>query len=186
VIFNAPNTKKNRIAALIAIGLGLGVGFFIAVSAGKDDAPEEGQTSTADAAGIVAEPTPATPTPPAHLQFPASKVGEVDFESYSQDLARFVGLEIGESRLSATDKIRLYFIPEDGRIIRTTSSSFELPDGGVLILGAAGLGDDSVKAEEVMAIFEGPEGAQTLAAYGMKIKCYRGSNTTEWQTELCP
>lgn len=127
--------------------------------------------------------TPAIPQTP---QLPAATVGDIDFESYSQDLAKWVGLEVGETRLSATDKIRLYFIPDDGRIIRTTSASFELPDGGVMILGASGIPDDSVKAEEIMAIFEGSAGSQTLAAYGMKIKCYRGENTTEWQTELCP
>ncbi|WP_427450710.1 hypothetical protein [Litorimonas sp. WD9-15] len=131
---------------------------------------------------------PATPPSPT---LPESNLEDVDFSAYSTDLARFVGFELGETRLETIDKIRLYYAPETGStIITTASQTYERDDGSVFLFSRTGLPDDSVQAEEVYAIFSGPGGAdkfnQTLAAYGMRIKCYRGENTTEWQTDLCP
>jgi len=44
MIFDAPNTPRNRIAAIIAIVAGLGVGFYMSVS-DKDDKAESAQAS---------------------------------------------------------------------------------------------------------------------------------------------
>ena len=127
-------------------------------------------------------PTPSAPTAPKSLI-----LEDIDFNSYSQDLAKFTGLKKGQSRGEAVDNVRLYFAPEQGNtIISTTQSMFERDDGAVLIFGASGLPDDSVKAEEIYLIVSGEKGAQTLAAFGSRIKCHRGKNTTEWTTELCP
>ncbi len=131
------------------------------------------------------------PTPPATRNLPAGSIEDIDFNDYSQDLARAFDLKMGESRLDSIDKIRLYFAPtKGGHIVNTTSSTFERDDGSVMIFASSGLQDDSVKAEEVYVVFSGTGGAdkfnQSLAAYGMRIKCYRGENTTEWQTNLCP
>jgi len=181
---NVPNTPRNRIAALIAIVLGLGVGFYIAVSGGKDDTPpaDETYTTSTPTANSTSTPPPSAPMPPKSL-----KLEDIDYNSYSKDLAKFTGLKEGQSRGEAVDNVRLYFAPEDGSvIIQTSQSSFDLPDGSVLLFSAAGLPDDSVKAEEIYLILSGPKEAQTLAAYGARIKCHRGANTTEWQRELCP
>lgn len=126
-----------------------------------------------------------TPPPP---PIPKSlTLEDIDFTTYSKDLAKWTGLKEGQSRGEAVDNVRLYFAPEDGStMIKTTQSKFERDDGAVLIFGASGLPDDSVKAEEIYLIVSGEKGAQTLAAYGSRIKCHRGENTTEWQTALCP
>ena len=131
--------------------------------------------------GDAISPVP-TPTPPKSLT-----LEDIDFNSYSKDLAKFTGLKEGQSRGEAVDNVRLYFAPENGNtIISTSQSSFEREDGAVLLFSAKGLPDDSVKAEEIYLILSGEKGAQTLAAFGSRIKCYRGENTTEWTTELCP
>jgi hypothetical protein len=181
VFFNAPNTKKNRIAAIVAIMLGLGAGFYFAISSDRDEAKEiVSEISQPDEASI--SNSPSTPTPP-----PSLRLEDIDFGSYSHELARFTGLSEGQSRIEAIDNVRLYFAPEEGaNIINTSQSSFDRDDGSVLIFGAAGLPDDSVKAQEIYLILTGPRGDQKLAAYGMKIKCHRGANTTEWQSTVCP
>lgn len=112
---------------------------------------------------------------------------DIDFSSYSEDLAKFIKLEAGESNWAAIDKMRLYFAPEDGKtILQTKTSTFDRPDGSVMVYSVSGLKDDSVKAQELFMIFSGPKEGQILAAYGLKQKCQRGANTTNWQTKLCP
>ncbi|MEP3892270.1 MAG: hypothetical protein ABJN69_17555 [Hellea sp.] len=188
-MFNAPNTKRNRIAALIAIALGLGVGFYMAVS-DKDDDAERVDGSAAEAVNVPnSESVPATSSNPTPLPpMPKSlSLEDIDFNSYSKDLAKFTGLKEGQSRGEAVDNVRLYFAPEAGNaIISTSQSKFERDDGAVLIFGASGLPDDSVKSEEIYLIVSGEKGSQILAAFGSRIKCHRGENTTEWQTDLCP
>ena len=187
MIFNAPNTKRNRIAALVAIVLGLGVGFYIAVSAGDDENSSETITLPPTPPETLTEVTP--PEPPATL--PAGSLEDIDFTAYSQELARFVGLEMGETRLDSIDKIRLYFAPEPGtNMVNMTSSTFERDDGAVMLFARNNIPDDSIFAEEVYAVFSGPGDAnkfnQKLAAYGLRLKCRRGDPAMEWTTELCP
>ena len=124
----------------------------------------------------------AIPTPSKSLT-----LEDIDFNAYSKTLAKFTGLKEGQSRGEAVDNVRLYFAPEQGsKIISTSQSTFEREDGAVLLFSASGLADDAVKAEEIYLILSGEKGAQTLAAYGSRIKCHRGDNTTEWTTSLCP
>jgi len=126
--------------------------------------------------------TPAMPPMPKSLT-----LEDIDFNDYSKALAKWTGLKEGQSRGEAVDNIRLYFAPESGdSIVSTSQSIFEREDGAVLVFGVKGLPDDAVKAEEIYLIVSGPKGAQTLAAYGSRIKCHRGENTTEWTTTLCP
>ncbi len=136
-------------------------------------------------------PMPKVRNMPAAPTIGAANVSDIDFNNYSPALAGVIGLTEGESRLDAVDKIRLYFAPEAGTtILSTASATFERDDNAVMLFSVKGLPDDSVSAQEVYAVFSGPGGDakfnQTLAAYGMRIKCYRGSNTTEWQTDVCP
>jgi len=179
MIFDAPNTPRNRIAALIAIVLGLGVGFYISVSDKDSEVESEpSSVSTSDS-----EPS----TPPAPSMPKSLTLEDIDFNSYSKALAKFTNLKEGQSRGEAVDNVRLYFAPEGGStIISTSQSTFERDDGAVLLFSAKGLPDDSVKAEEIFLILSGEKGAQTLEAYGSRIKCHRGENTTKWQKELCP
>ena len=136
-----------------------------------------------EAPNVMAE----TVTPPIPPMPKSLTLEDIDFNSYSKDLAKFTDLKEGQSRGEAVDNVRLYFAPERGNtMIKTTQSKFERDDGAVLLFGASGLPDDSVKAQEIYLIMSGEKGAQKLGAYGMRIKCYRGENTTEWQTKLCP
>ena len=135
--------------------------------------------------GQQAAETTAPSAPPVPVK--SMTLEDINFASYSEDLAKFVGLENGEDRCAAIDKMRLYFAPEDGQtILNTKTSSFDRPDGSVMIFSASGFKDDSIKAQELFMIFAGDKDAQILAAYGLKQKCHRGDNTTEWQTNLCP
>lgn len=143
----------------------------------NSDVPKIQETSSQETELSV----PLPPAPPKSL-----RLEDIDFTTYSEELARFTGLEIGQSRVEAIDNIRLYFAPEDGStIMQTRQSSFERDDGAVLIFGASGIADDSVKAEEIFLILTGPENNQILQAFGSKIQCYRGENTTEWQNTVC-
>jgi len=156
--------------------------FYFAFTTGKDKASDDAAIKPIDIAPSVMPETPATPQMPKSLA-----LEDIDFDSYSKALAKWTGLKEGQSRGEAVDNVRLYFAPEEGNaIISTSQSIFEREDGAVLIFGAKGLPDDSVKAEEIYLIVSGEKGAQTLAAYGSRIKCHRGENTTEWTTTLCP
>ena len=183
-ISNVPNTRRNNIAALIAVVLGLGVGFYFAVSGGKDDKEPPAEpmsvSAPASASNAAASSVPLPPMPK------SLTLEDIDFNAYSKELAKFTGLKEGQSRGEAVDNVRLYFAPENGSaMISTSQSKFEREDGAVLLFSASGLPDDSVKAEEIYLIVSGEKGVQTLAAFGSRIKCHRGENTTEWQADFC-
>ncbi len=129
------------------------------------------------------------------------RITDIDFPSYSRDLARFVGLELGQTMAEATTKIETYFTPTGGDMddmdeywdpdsnIPKTESEFSTlggEGGKVTVVERVNMKDDSVRDEQFYAIFKQSGEAYTLADYGMKIRCYRGENTDEWQTELCP
>ena len=138
-----------------------------------------GQASIGSSDDSGASATPETPK--------SLTLEDIDFSSYSEDLAKFIDLEVGENNWAAIDKMRLYYAPEDGQtILQTKTSTFDRPDGSVMVYTVSDLKDDSVKAEELFMIFAGEKDSQTLAAYGIKIKCQRGPNTTQWQTKPCP
>ena len=196
MIFDAPNTKRNQIAAFIAIILGLGVGFFMSFSGKKGDA-DEAPKPLAVSETPVARQVPSAPAvsetvqPPATPQIlPAGRMEDIDFNAYSQDLAQGFGLELGETRLDSIDKIRLYFSPEPGtNMVSMTSSTFERDDGSVLLFARNNIPDDAIFSEEIYAVFSGPKADkfnQKLAAYGVRQKCRRGDKAMEWTTELCP
>jgi len=47
--------------------------------------------------------------------------------------------------------------------------------------------DDSVQAQEITAIFRpGQREAFVLAEYTVRVKCRRGNNAGQWQTQVCP
>ena len=86
----------------------------------------------------------AIPTPSKSLT-----LEDIDFNAYSKTLAKFTGLKEGQSRGEAVDNVRLYFAPEQGsKIISTSQSTFEREDGSVLLFSASGLADDAVKADK--------------------------------------
>ena len=117
----------------------------------------------------------------------SQSVDDIDFTQYSRKLASFTDLRQGQSRIAAIDIVRLLFAPDNGRdIIKTRSAELTLEGGAVMLLSAYGLKDDSISAQEFYLIFEGNDNTQTLADYGLRVKCARGDNITEWQKEICP
>ncbi len=150
----------------------------------------------------VTEPAPTQAVEQSHDKPQSStdilRITDIDFPSYSRDLARFVGLELGETMAEATAKIETYFTPKGGDVdayhdpdsnIPKTESEFSTlggEGGKVTVVERVNMKDDSVRDEQFYAIFKQSGEAYTLADYGMKIRCYRGDNTDEWQIELCP
>ena len=171
----------------------LGACFLAACKAPAPATPEGVVPSPVTSAPVAPTPPITAPAvqPPATPTLPAGKIEDIDFGSYTEELAGHIGLELGESRLDAIDKIRLYFAPEPGTsIINLTSSTFERDDGSVMLFAWNDMPDDSVFAEEIYAVFSGPGGAnkfnQSLAAFGLRMKCRRGENAMQWTTEICP
>ncbi len=112
-----------------------------------------------------------------------------DLADFDAGLARGVGLKPGMEMLTARTIITDYFAPggEEGNAQIAMEQKFLTSGLTQIIVTRTGLADDSVKAEQLLAVFKPltPKTGQ-LTAYGMRIKCYRGANTTQWQTELCP
>jgi len=72
----------------------------------------------------VAPALPDTPTLPNSVETPKApqsatnimRIQDIDFGSYSRDLAKWVGLELGESDQTVTPKIESYFSPQGGSV----------------------------------------------------------------------
>lgn len=147
---------------------------------------------------------PDVPQPAGTVQVPAApqsaseimRISDIDFASYTRGLADGVELELGENMSAATPKLEGFFSPQSksteeavdaGRKkTETEFSTFEAEGGKVTLVERVNIKDDSVKAEQFYAIFKAKGEGFILADYGMKIKCHRGGNTENWQTELCP
>lgn len=147
---------------------------------------------------------PEVPLPSGDVSVPSApdsasnimRISDIDFASYDRDLAKWVKLELGESMDTATPKIESHFSPQGGSVedasdstrkkTETEFSTFGAEGGKVTLVERVNIKDDSVKAEQFYAIFKAKGESFMLADYGMKIKCYRGDNTENWQTELCP
>lgn len=147
---------------------------------------------------------PDVPQPLGSVEAPAApqsasqilRIADIDFPSYSRGLADGVELELGESMATATPKLESFFSPQGGSVedagdnsrkkTETEFSTFGAQGGKVTLVERVNIKDDSVKAEQFYAIFKVKGEGFILADYGMKVKCYRGENTLNWQTALCP
>ena len=76
---------------------------------------------------------------------------------------------------------------EEGTPTTSLRKRFDMNGRTVLVASAANLSDDSVSAQQVYAEFT-PIGPLTngLDFAGLRVKCARGANTTDWQLEPCP
>ena len=133
---------------------------------------------------------PLQEVPQSSAQFQTAQsrtIDDIDFSQYSLSLANYTDLRVGQSRIAAIDVVRLLHAPEQGaKIVKTSSATFDMEGGSVMLLSASGLADDSVHSEEFFLIFEGEGNTQKLAEYGLRVKCTRGENTTDWQKTPCP
>lgn len=115
-----------------------------------------------------------------------TRLSDIDFASYSMDLAKPLNLEVGELKTSVEDKVHATFRPNkmpDGKgHMEYALTELKAEGGSVLLATAQGLADDSVKAQQLYVIFQ--EGV--LVTYGMKVKCKRGETPNIWQNSVCP
>ena len=112
----------------------------------------------------------------------------VSAEQFSADLAPdflVAGLDTDE----ATPLLRDWLARAEGEGNRATnlSTRYEMDGRTVLIATIEGMADDSVDSQQIYAEFTpiGPL-SNSLDFAGARIRCARGNNTTDWQTELCP
>ena len=106
----------------------------------------------------------------------------LDPSQYSRDLARFIPVEIGMDQFAAKDEFLVYYNADPGPQTRVSMTEKLLNGATVFVIRRSGLPDDSVSAEESYALFDGG----VLAAYGSRVKCYRGADPDVWTVELCP
>ncbi len=172
--------KARRIVAWSVFALGL---------TGCSQAEHKAETDPASPSSQARALTPIPPVNPNHtLTAPRTDeintIAEIDFTAYSMALAKFVGLEIGESKSVSNDKIRAYFKPSKGAEgnAEYVFSEFRGEGGNVILATANGLADDSVKGEELYAVFKD----DILITYGTRLKCWRADNPDIWSQTPCP
>lgn len=192
MIFDAPNTKKNRIAATIAIAFGLGVGFYMSVS-DKDN--DKGSAEQASILSPTSAPTTSRAPPIVEGGVPSElsdirKPSDIDFGAYSKDLAKIMGLEVGMPMAEAELKVLNKMAPEQGG---EGNAVFEMDKfqgyvgGQAFVATIDSMSDDSVRAQQLYAIGKkNTDETYSLVDYGMRVKCWRGDNQDNWQTSLCP
>lgn len=150
----------------------------------KAQTPPEGPSIVAAPEASV-KPRPDVPTPPAPNGDGILTISDVDFTTYSLELASHLNLEVGEAKGSVEDKIHAAFRPnkmsEGEGHIEYALTELKAEGGSVLLATAEGLADDSVKAKQLYVIFQD----DMLVTYGMKVKCRRGPSPNIWQNSLC-
>lgn len=159
----------------------------LALSACKDkDAavptpPQPPSAPSADmrASDIVTPPIPKTPD-----------YADLTLDDFSAGLARSVGIKPGDDMDMVKDQIRL-FLAGEGDGSNAAAASFQnvyRSDGRTIFFATQdNLGDDSVKAQQIMAVFIPVSiDAAKLEGYGARIKCWRGEQIDQWQTTVCP
>ncbi|MEL7187927.1 MAG: hypothetical protein AAGK17_00125 [Pseudomonadota bacterium] len=60
------------------------------------------------------------------------------------------------------------------------------PAKRIILIAASGLKDDSVQAIQLRLTMHSRAGQWSVTEAGIRRKCWRGDNTTQWQKELCP
>lgn len=137
--------------------------------------------------------TPAVPEAPAIL-----RISDIEFESYSRDLAARVEVNPGDLWTEAVPVIEAYFAPKGGDVegysalstgsqTETSFSTFDAEGGKVMLVERINMRDDSVTAQQFYAIGrKNADGSETLLDYGLKNKCARGDNKDQWSKTLCP
>lgn len=180
-----------------AVMTGIFCGSIIFVTACKGDVVEPRDIlEVSDSA-----PTPEQPAPPSieggvpQELSDIRQPSDIDFGAYSKDLAKFVGLEIGMSMEKAEIEVLNYMAPEqgsEGKAVFEMDKFQGYVGGQAFVATIDGLADDSVKAQQLYAIgkkdTDKKEGDETysLIDYGMRVKCWRGENTANWQAKPCP
>ncbi len=106
-------------------------------------------------------------------------------DKFDHDLAKFVGLNTGESLEQSEEKIHAVFKAYDGHATPLDISMDALTvdaDWKQVLVTQDGLMDGTVTGQQLLAIFDESD---TLISYGIRIKCHSETGTSDWQTALC-
>ena len=109
----------------------------------------------------------------------------VSMDAFSPDMARFIGLEIGESFETAETKINGVFKAYDGHAAPLNiGMESEIVEAGwkQVLVTQNGVIDEAITAQQLLAIFDED---QKLITYGIRIKCYSDAGGTDWQKTIC-
>jgi len=107
----------------------------------------------------------------------------------SRQTVSVLGLEIGMGSGDAENLIEARLKPEtsEGNQTYDLKLTPQTQNGYTLMAVADNMLDDSVQAQEITAIFRpGQREAFILAEYTVRVKCRRGNNAGQWQTQVCP
>jgi|GEM_PF-2580962 len=180
--------KSNKAFPIIALLVFLGAAALFAVKLknAADDKhtysqlPPEVRRDLDQAAGNVT-----VPEPPAY-----DSASNYDTSDFSTDLASYLDLSEGMDSADAETRLRNWLTAAaegEGNSSTDFKTIYETDGRTVLVATREGLMDDSIAGEQVYAEFT-PVSPLTnsLGFYGLRIKCARGSNTTQWQTQPCP
>lgn len=109
---------------------------------------------------------------------------------YSHDMAKFVGLEIGQSLEESVNLAVDYTLPDGEEDLSTSDimQNLDDPENIQVLVTQYNLMDDSVQDLQIRLVykqvFDGREAE--LTGYGLRVKCRRGDTPGEWQAALCP
>lgn len=161
------------LVALIVVGLSL------SVVLRSDDTPS---VETSDE--TILDPQPGDLTPPDKTAEPPEPE-----EIISAQKITIPGMELGMSSAEVENLLEDRFEPETNE----GNQSFDMrltpqtANGYSLIATADNLMDDSVKAQEITAMFRpGDRDNFVLSEYNVRVQCRRGSNAGNWQEQVCP
>lgn len=161
------------LVALIVVGLSL------SVVLRSDDTPS---VETSDE--TILDPQPGDLTPPDKTAEPTEPE-----EFISAQKITIPGMELGMSSAEVENLLEDRFEPETNE----GNQSFDMrltpqtANGYSLIATADNLMDDSVKAQEITAMFRpGDRDNFVLSEYNVRVQCRRGSDAGNWQEQVCP
>lgn len=161
------------LVALIVVGLSL------SVVLRSDDIPS---VETSDE--TILDPQPGDLTPPDKTAEPTEPE-----EIITAQKITIPGMELGMSSAEVENLLEDRFEPKSNE----GNQSFDMrltpqtANGYSLIATADNLMDDSVKAQEITAMFRpGDRDNFVLSEYNVRVQCRRGSNAENWQEQVCP
>jgi|GEM_PF-6471764 len=161
------------LVALIVVGLSL------TVVLRSDDTPS---AETPDE--TIIDPQPGDLTPPDKAARPTEPNAIISAHKIT-----IPGMDVGMSSAEVESLLEDRFEPETSK----GNQSFDMrltpqtANGYSLIATADNLMEDSIKAQEVTAMFRPGESDNfVLSEYNVRVQCRRGSNAGNWQEQVCP
>ena len=106
-------------------------------------------------------------------------------DGFSQEMGKFVGLNIGENFATAEPKINAVFKAYDGNAAPTDiDMQAEIVEAGwkQVLVTQNGVTDGVLAGQQLLAVFDEEK---NLVTYGMRIKCQSGAAVTDWQNTPC-